>query len=82
MPAKLRKRGRTARVFEHASHQILKDANCHPLEDMVKTAMSLEGWERVNAMDKVAKYFYPPLKSTELKVEATGKIKIVLGGEA
>ncbi len=78
-PAKV-KRGRRARVFERASHEILKDHDCHPIEDMVKTAMSLDGFERIQAMDKVAKYFYPPLKAHEHVVETSGVIKIKLGG--
>lgn len=81
MAAKSRKRGRTARVFEKASHMILKDLDLHPIEDMARTAMALEGVDRIVAMDKVAKYFYPPLKASEQHktVEQTTTIKVKLG---
>jgi hypothetical protein len=81
MPMKARNRaGRKARMFERADATLLVEHKFHPIEDMIKTTLKLEGMDRINAADKIARYFYPTRKAIEVEGEIDTDVVIRLGG--
>ena len=51
-----------------------------PIEEMVKEAKKADGIEKAMICDKLAKYFYPPLKAQEITAQVEGEIIIDIGG--
>jgi hypothetical protein len=60
--------------------KILVQYKFHPIEDMIKTAKKLEGMDRINAADKIARYFYPTRKAIEVEGVLDTDVRIILGG--
>jgi hypothetical protein len=77
---KVRKRGKQSKVYARADASILVRANFHPIEEMVRTAQTLEGMDPVIACDKIARYFYPTKKAVEVEGVLDGDVRIILGG--
>ncbi len=75
-----KKRGRPSAIFQRADHALLVEHDLHPIEEMIKEAKKAKGMDKVLICDRVAKYFYPPLKAHEHNVAMNGTIKITLGG--
>jgi hypothetical protein len=75
-----RSRGGQRKVYARADATLLVQYKFHPIEDMIKTTLKLEGMERINAADKIARYFYPTRKAIEVESEIDTDVVIRLGG--
>jgi hypothetical protein len=75
-----RSRGGQRKVYARADATLLVEHKFHPIEDMIKTAKKLEGMDRINAADKIARYFYPTRKAIEVEGVLDTDVRIILGG--
>jgi hypothetical protein len=75
-----RSRGGQRKVYARADATLLVEHKFHPIEDMIITAKGLEGMERINAADKIARYFYPTRKAIEVEGMLDTDVRIILGG--
>jgi hypothetical protein len=75
-----RSRGGQRKVYARADATLLVQYKFHPIEDMIKTTLKLEGMERINAADKIARYFYPTRKAIEVEGAIDEDVVIRLGG--